>query len=74
MGIEHGTFGTAVRRSNHHSPIKDFQLVFPKLIHKLHYMMYTLLIFYFFINRYIIKNNIIIKFIIVTLFKNIINK
>ena len=36
MGIEHGTLGTAVGRSNH-SPIKDLQLVFSKLIHKLHY-------------------------------------
>ena len=36
MGIKHGTIGTAVERSNH-SPIKDLQLVFSKLIHKLHY-------------------------------------
>ena len=45
MGIEHGTFGMAVGRSNQHSPIKDLQMVFPKLIHKLHYVMYALLIF-----------------------------
>ena len=44
MGIEHGTFGMAVGCSNH-SPIKDLQMVFPKLIYKLHYVMYALLIF-----------------------------
>ena len=52
MGIEHETFGMAVGRSNH-TPIKDLQMVFPKLIHKLHYVMYALLIF--FINQYVIK-------------------
>ena len=44
MEIEHGTFGRAVGRSNH-SPIEDLQMDFPKLIHKLHYVMYALLIF-----------------------------
>ena len=36
MRIEHENLGTVVGRSNH-SPKRDLQLVFPKLIHKLHY-------------------------------------
>ena len=48
MGIEHGTLGTVVGRS-YHSPITDLQIVFSKLIHKLHYVMYALLIFFFFL-------------------------
>ena len=51
ISYQHATLSTAVGRSNH-SPIKDLELVFSKLIHKLHYIMYY---WFFFINRYIIK-------------------
>ena len=52
MGIEHEILGTVVERS-YHSAITDLQIVFSKLIHKLHYVMYALLIF--FINQCVIK-------------------
>ena len=49
MGIEHATLGKPVGHSNH-SPMKDFQLVFSKVIHKLHYDV-RVMQWLFFINR-----------------------
>ena len=51
MGIEHEILGTALGHSNP-SLIKDLQLVFSKMIHKLHYDVHAIA---FFINRYISK-------------------
>ena len=58
MGIEHATLGTVVGRSNH-SPMKDLQLAFSKVIHKLHFAVRVLFNSLFYKIKSIIKLNIV---------------